>query len=167
MGGDFHPLDKMSLGGTKLSWGGIFWRCLWIQRVPPPSVITLYMAPYTPLVLTRGITSPLFFGSRSTTSMQHLPRQLGSHDSLTNVTAWLPTATCSVFTNHVVMTNYFAAIPHNYVTARLPVHHPIFFLWQTISQLSHMLHVTPYGPPAAILVIVRRTSLSTLYVVVM
>ena len=131
-GGIFTPWTEFDWGGTDggglNSGGGDFLVMPLDPEGPPPSVITLYMAPYTPLVLTRGITSPLFFGSRSTTSMQHLPRQLGSHDSLTNVTAWLPTATCSVFTNHVVMTNYFAAIPHNYVTARLPVHHPIFFL---------------------------------------
>ena len=129
---------------------------------PPPSVITLYMDAYIPPVLTRGITSPLFFGSRSTTSMQHLPRQLGSHDSLTNVTAWLPTATCSVFTNHVVMTNYFAAIPHMLLRG---------YLFTNVVLMTNYFaaipHVTPYGPPAAILVIVRRTSLSTLYVVVM
>ena len=66
------------------------------------------------------------------------------------------------FTNHVVMTNYFAAIPHMLLRG---------YLFTNVVLMTNYFaaipHVTPYGPPAAILVIVRRTSLSTLYVVVM
>ena len=34
-GGILTPWTKFYWGGTKLSWGWIFWRCLWIQRGPP------------------------------------------------------------------------------------------------------------------------------------
>ena len=47
-GGDFDPLDKILLGGTKLRWGWIFWRCLWIQRVPPQHGKPCLMVPVVP-----------------------------------------------------------------------------------------------------------------------
>ena len=59
MGGDFYPLDWIWLGGdwwggTKLKWGGIFWQCLWIQRVPPQQgkPWTWYMSCEIMLILT-------------------------------------------------------------------------------------------------------------------